>query len=365
MLMTGCKKLSKRKTTLSSQIFEPEVSVLIAAYNEKDIIHEKVNNLLSLDYPKDKIQFIWITDGSDDGTPEILSKYPEMKVLHQPERKGKIGAINRAMKYVQTPFVVFCDANNTLSINAIRNIIAPFANDNTGCVAGEKQIVLEKSEKAASSGEGIYWRYESLIKRLESDLNSTIGAAGELFAIRTSLFQEVEPDTILDDFVISLRIAQQGFSIKYAPNAIAIETGSENIAEEMKRKIRIAAGSFQTIVRMHKLLNIFKFGMLSFQYWSHKILRWAAVPFSLIFVFFLNVCLVVATDSNIYLIMIMLQSLFYVLALWGYANREKKVKFRFLFMPYYLVVMNVAEILGLLKYLKGQQSVNWEKARRG
>lgn len=344
--------------------YEPEITILIAAYNEKNIIPGKVENLRQLDYPKEKLHFLWVTDGSNDGTNEILSAYPDMQVLHENERKGKIGAINRAMAFVKTPITVFCDANNFLSTDAIKEITRLFADEKVGCVAGEKQIIISDTETATGSGEGIYWRYESLIKHLESDISTTIGAAGEIFSIRTNLYQPVEPDTILDDFIISLRIAEKGYKIKYAHKAIAVETCSATISDEMKRKIRIAAGGTQTLFRLKGLLNPFKHKWLSLQYYSHKVFRWTIVPLSFILLLILNILLVNTNQSIVYQVFLYLQLLFYFSVILGLIFRNVSTKLRFLFMPYYLAIMNLSILLGMIRYLKGNQSVNWDKAKR-
>ncbi len=364
LVIVSLKRLFTRKEINVKIDYEPEVTVFIAAYNEKIIIPEKIENLNALDYPKNKLKFLWVTDGSDDGSDVLLRSYPNIKVLHENVRKGKIGAINHGMKFVETPITIFCDANNFLSTIAIKEVVAVFSDNTVGCVAGEKRIFSQKADLAVSSGEGIYWKYESFIKKLESEINSTIGAAGELFAIRTELFDEVEPDTVLDDFVISLRISQKGYKIKYAPNAVATETSSESITEEMKRKIRIAAGCFQTISRLKPLLNPFKTGFLSIQYISHKVLRWIVVPFALILLLPLNLFLTSTSNSSLYTGLFILQIIFYFIALIGHLKRKYNTHMRFLFMPYYLVVMNISIIRGLMRYYKGNQPVNWEKAKR-
>jgi cellulose synthase/poly-beta-1,6-N-acetylglucosamine synthase-like glycosyltransferase len=199
---------------------------------------------------------------------------------------------------------------------------------------------------------------------LESQVNSTIGAVGELFAVRNSLYQKVEPDTILDDFIISMDIALKGYKIKYAPGAIAYESSSANITEELKRKVRIAAGSIQTLIRRKSLLNIFMYKMLSFQYWSHKVLRWTFVPFAMIFVFIIGFYLWLTKGGSIYTIVFISQSAFYFLALIGLLFRNIKSRLHIIFAPYYMVIMNYAIILGIIKQLRGNQSVNWEKAKR-
>jgi cellulose synthase/poly-beta-1,6-N-acetylglucosamine synthase-like glycosyltransferase len=336
---------------------------LIAAYNEKDFVDLKVKNTQELNYPKDKLKHIWITDGSDDGTPEYLQKYSEIIVMHQPQRLGKIAAINRAMMSIDTPIVVFSDANTMLGRESIMVIADMFRNPKTGCVSGEKRIFMKERDDAASAGEGIYWRYESLIKRWDAELYSAVGAAGELFSIRTELFQEVEPDTLLDDFVISLRVAMKGYKIDYNPNAYAIENASANIKEELKRKVRISAGGIQSIVRLYPLLNIFKYGLLSFQYISHRVLRWTLAPVLLPFIFIVN--FFIYDISPIYTTILIAQILFYLAAFAGFVLEQKQIKIKALFIPFYFVIMNYSVYRGFIRYLKKKQSVNWERAKRG
>lgn len=343
--------------------FEPEMTILITAYNEKDFVKLKVENTRSLDYPKDKIRQVWVTDGSNDSTPDMLKKYPEVTVLHLDERKGKIAAMNRAMKFVETPYVIFSDANTMLSEGSVRVIADLFRNPKTGCVSGEKRILSTGAESAAGAGEGIYWRYESTLKKWDAELYSAVGAAGELFAIRTELFCEVEPDTLLDDFIISLRIAMSGYKIDYNPQAYAIEAPSESVKEELKRKIRIAAGGIQSIVRLLPLLNIFKYKTLSFQYISHRVLRWTIAPALLPVIFILNAILI--ERSVIYQTLFIAQIIFYTLAAIGWVLQSREIKIRVLFIPFYFLIMNYAVYRGFLRYLAGKQSVNWERAKRG
>jgi len=362
------KRLIGGKTkSVSEPLFEPEVTLFVAAYNEKDFVEAKVRNSKNLDYPKEKIQQLWITDGSTDGTPEMLAIYPEIQVYHKPERGGKIGAMNRGMQFVKTPIVIFSDGNTMLGKDSVREIVKLFQNPMTGCVSGEKRILTDKKETAAGAGEGIYWKYESLLKKWDAELFSVVGAAGELFAIRTELYQEVEPDTLLDDFIISLRIAKKGYTIQYNPNAYAIETASANVKEELKRKIRIAAGGIQSIVRLKELLNPFRYGVLSFQYISHRVLRWSLAPVSLPFIFIINMIIAINKgifSLNLYSILFDLQVLFYIMALGGWYFENQKIKIKIFFIPYYFFIMNFAVYLGFIRYLKGNQSVNWERAKR-
>lgn len=360
-------RLKRRKITKVSPSIKvedlPEITLMVAAYNEVNYVDLKMENSLSLNYPAEKLHFIWVTDGSDDGTPELLQqKYPGVKVLHQAERQGKIAAINRAVSYVTTPYIVFSDANTQLSIDSILRIAALFKDPTVGCVSGEKRIITEDKAAAASAGEGIYWKYESTLKRWDAELYSAVGAAGELFAVRTELFNPVETDTLLDDFVISLRIAMKGYRIEYDPEAYAAEWASESIKEELKRKIRIAAGGIQSIIRLYPLLNIFKYGILSFQYISHRVLRWTITPLLLPIVLLVNILL--ANDSYFYTILLLLQGVFYLCGLIGQQLEHRKLKIKLFFVPYYFLFMNYAVFLGFFRYLQNKQSVKWERAKR-
>lgn len=347
--------------------YEPEVSLFIAAYNEKDYVEAKMKNSLELDYPKEKLNIIWVTDGSNDGTPDLVSKYPNTTVHHLDARNGKIGAMNRGMAFVKTPIVIFSDANTVIGKESIRRIVNLFATPNVGCVSGEKRIINRESDVASGAGEGLYWKYESTLKKWDAELYSVVGAAGELFAIRTKLYRHVEHDTLLDDFIISLRVAQEGYTIQYDPDAYAIETASANVKEELKRKIRISAGGIQAIVRLGSLLNIFKYGTLSFQYISHRVLRWTLTPVCLLILIPLLLALALYEgifSLGLYSLLFWLQLLFYVAALSGWFLENRETRIKILFVPYYFFIMNLSVVLGFFRYLRKSQSVNWERAKR-
>ena len=348
--------------------YEPDVCLFVTAFNEKDYVKQKVENSFSLDYPKEKIQYLWITDGSDDGTPELLTKYDNLEVHHLPERRGKMHAMNRGVKFVKAPVIIFSDTNTILGKQSIREIAAKFSNNKTGCVAGEKRIIEKDADSAAGAGEGLYWKFESWVKKMDADLNSAVGAVGELFAIRTDLFEDVEEDALLDDFMISLRIAQKGYHIAYTPEAYAEETASLNVNEELKRKIRIAAGGIQTIFRLKELFNPFRYGMLTWQYVSHKVLRWTLAPVSLFLIFPVNLLIVIFQkswmDFGFYTVVLYVQILCYVLAAIGWYFENRRLRLKLLFVPYYFASINYAAIRGIFRYFKGNQSVKWEKSKR-
>lgn len=342
----------------------PEVTLLIAAYNEEAIVDEKMANCRALDYPAGKLRITWVTDGSDDGTVDALSRYPDATVLHSPQRRGKTEAINRAMTFVTTPYVVFTDANTMLNTAAITEIIRPFGHPDVGCVSGEKRIV-QKKEQSAEYTEGVYWKYESKLKELDYRLYSAVGAAGELFAIRTELFRPMPQDTLLDDFTLSMEIASHGYRIAYCKDSFAVEEASAGMDQEEKRKVRISAGGLQAVWRLRGMLNVFRYGVLGWQYISHRVLRWTITPVALFLLLPVNIALSAAGAGAIYDMTLVLQCLFYAFALCGYAMARRKVRSRIFFIPYYFLFMNVNVIKGI-PYLIRRKSADgiWEKARR-
>lgn len=365
IVIATIKRLFLMRRKPMQETFLPEVTLLVPAYNEARFVIRKVNNTLELDYPKEKLKIIWIIDGTTDDTYDLLCRYPEITVMHEKERRGKIHAMNRGMKAVNSPIVVFTDANTMLNKEAIWEITRLFADNKTGCVTGEKRISESQMQKAVDAGEGLYWRYESLIKRLESETGSVMGAVGEIFAIRTELYREIKDDTLLDDFTISLMIARQGLRIKYAPHAIGTETASLSISEEINRKIRIAIGGLQTLTRLTGLLNPFRNCFLTFKYISHKVLRWTIVPFAFPIVFLLNlIILLTPFNTSLYTVIFAMQCVLFLLVLTGRLLHDVRIRMKALFAPYYLFVMNYAIIIGFFRFIRGNYSVKWQKARR-
>lgn len=342
----------------------PTLTILIAAYNEEDLIIEKVENTIELNYPKDKFQIIFITDGSTDRTAERIKGFDEVTLLHEDSREGKMAAIKRAIPYIKGEVTVFTDANTFLNRDALLELVKHYQNPKVGAVAGEKRILVEESADASSAGEGFYWKYESKLKKWDYALYSNVGAAGELFSIRTSLYQPVESDTIIDDHMIAMRIAEKGHIIAYEPDAYAMETASADVKEELKRKVRIAAGGIQSILRLKQAANPFHNFVFTFQYISHRVLRWTITPFLLILALLLNGIIAVRTDITFYQVLFVLQIVFYVLSVVGFYFESRNIRIKALFIPYYFCVMNYAVLAGMMRYYKKNQSAAWEKSKR-
>lgn len=353
-----------RKKLPQNSFFSPTVSFIVAAFNEEDFIKKKIINSLEQNYPHEHIEFIFITDGSTDKTPELIRNYPGIKLLHHPERKGKSAALNRAVQFARHDILIFSDANTVLNKDAILNIVRHYQSKNTGGVAGEKKVISAYGiSDEVSTGEGLYWKYESFLKKIDSDFHSVVGAAGELFSIRRELYEPIKENVILDDFIISLQTAQKGFRIVYEPEAYAIELPSFSLRDEQKRKIRIAAGGFQAIVLLKSLLLFWQHPRLSFLYISHRLLRWTLSPLCILLAFISNMVLFFKSDDLIFKFLFIIQVCFYSAAfIAGYIFPDSRSKI--LKLPYYFTFMNISVILGFFRFLRGNQSAVWEKARR-
>ena len=329
----------------------PEVTLMVCAYNEEDIIAEKMANTHLLDYPADRLHLVWVTDGSTDNTNTLLSAYPEVEIVYSPERRGKAAALKHGIKEVKTEIVMMTDANTMLNPGAVREIVRLMQDPKVGCVSGEKKVMAKSDSDEAAQGEGLYWKYESTLKRLDGELYSAMGAAGELCVIRRQLMTDIPDDTLLDDFIISMEIVRTGYKIAYTSKAYAMEYGSADLHEESKRKRRIAAGGLQSCWRLRSLMNPLRYPVVAFQFVSHRVLRWTITPVCLFALIPLNTILVLSGEGIIYTIIWVLQILFYASAAAGLRISK------------YFVFMNLNVFRGMA-YLFNNTSGMWEKAKR-
>jgi cellulose synthase/poly-beta-1,6-N-acetylglucosamine synthase-like glycosyltransferase len=343
----------------------PDVTFMVCAYNEQDVVDMKMENTLQFDYPHDKLHIMWVTDGSTDATNDRLSRYPGVEIVFSPERKGKTAALNHGISKVTTDLTIMTDANTMVNPEAVREIVRCFQDPQVACVAGEKRVMARHEGQAAAEGEGLYWKYESALKKMDSELYSAMGAAGELNAIRTRLYQPMPENALLDDFVMSMRMVDQGYRIAYSPDAYAMEYGSADLNEESKRKRRIAAGGLQSIWWLRSMMNPLRNPMVAFQFVSHRVLRWSITPVALLALIPLNVALVLMKAGTVYNIIWALQLLFYLAAFIAWVMERQGRKNKLLYVPYYFLFMNLNVFKGM-KYLCSHQSSGaWEKAKRG
>ena len=366
-LIIRIKRLVKGRPTptpMPSDDELPTMTLMICAYNEQDVVAEKMQNTRALDYPKDKFRVMWVTDGSNDRTNELLAAYPEVDIVFSPERRGKTAALKHGLREVKTQYVAFTDANTMINSGAMKEIARLFMDKTVGCVSGEKRVAPRKAGEMAAEGEGLYWRYESTLKKWDSELYSTMGAAGELYAMDPALCRDVPDNALLDDFMMSMYVVDEGHRIAYSPDAYALEYGSADIHEESKRKCRIAAGGLQSIWWLRKMLNPFRQPLVAFQYISHRVLRWSVTPISMVILLIVNAALVMMGAGIFFTVVLILQLLFYLAALLGYILSERGYKNKLLYTAYYFVFMNLNVFRGMAYLRSHSNSGAWEKAKR-
>lgn len=340
----------------------PFVTVIIAAYNEEAVIADKIENTLAADYPSQQLQIIVAAQGSIDGTAAIAAGFSNVLVLQSPERKGKAVAVNEAVKQAIHPVIVVTDANTLLTPQTLQKLVLKLNDAATGAVAGEKKVIDAKGTTV--SGEGLYWRYESWLKQQETIFYTVVGAAGELFAFKKELFVPIPAHAVTDDFFLSLSINMQGKKVAYAADAISTEAASLSIKDEWNRKLRIAAGGIQSLFLVKQALNPFRYPLLSFQFFSHRVLRWLFCGPAFIVLLIANIMLVCTAAFVCYETLLLLQILFYVFALIGYMLSVQKKSFFLFTVPFYIVFMHAAMMAGFVRYFTTGQSVLWEKAKR-
>ena len=343
----------------------PSVTLMICAYNEQDVIDEKMANIRQLVYPRERLCIMWVTDGSNDRSNELLSQYPEVTLVFSPERRGKAAAMQHGLRENTSEIVVFTDANTMLNPDALREIVRQMMKPNVSCVSGEKRVAARHEGQVAAEGEGLYWKYESTLKRWDSELYSAMGAAGELFAVRMEHYRQAPLNALLDDFMMSMLILEDGHRIAYTSEAYATEYGSADMQEESKRKRRIAAGGLQSIWWLRGLMNPFKHPRVFFQFISHRVLRWSITPLALVALIPLNVLLVLMNGGTVYTVIWLLQILFYLAAFMGWWMASRGRKNKLLYVPYYFLFMNLNVFLGIRYLMTHSSSGTWEKARRG
>ncbi len=345
--------------------FTPFVSMIIAAYNEEKFIEEKIKNCLELDYPADRIEFLFVTDGSTDKTPEIVRKYlefhPRIRLFHQNERRGKLKAINRVVPFSNGEILIFSDANSFYNKDAIKYLVRHFQFEKIGCVAGEKKVV---SKDGKIEAEGLYWKYESFLKKLDSEIYSIVGAAGEIFAIRKNLFLELPENTINEDLVLTMNIAAKGYRVVYEPKAFAIEEPTKSIFEEFKRRIRITTGGLQAISLLRNLFDIKKYKFLSFQFISHRILRWTITPISFLLFFASNILILNRSEWFFYKITFVVQALFYISGFFGFLLELIRVRINIFYLIFSFILMNFASVISIITYPFRTRSNIWQKVER-
>lgn len=337
----------------------PEVTLLISAFNEEECIAEKLDNSLLLDYPDELLEIIVISDASDDSTDDIVRSYADrgIKLLRMEDRGGKTLGLNAGVEHARGEVIIFSDANAMYTRDAVRSLVAPYADETVGAVIGESTYVEPDDDSGRS--ESLYWRYETAIKRFESALGSVVGGDGAIYSVRKQLYIPMSADT-LSDFVNPLQVVEQGWRCVYEARAVSVEEVAGSFEKEFKRKVRIVNRAWRALWRLRGMLNPIRHGYFSLKLWSHKVLRWL-VPFMLVGIFVVNLLLV--AGSPIYALALVVQLLFYALAMIGFRNRKRGQQPAWLHVPFYFCLVNHACAMGLIEGLLGRSYVTWTTAR--
>jgi len=338
----------------------PAVTLLIAAHNEEPVIEGRIRNALAMDYPPDKLQILIASDASTDRTNDIVRSFADKgaRLLDYQNRSGKTAMLNSAFGEVRTPMVMLSDANTFTEPNAARCLMRWFVNPRIGVVSGRLILTDPVSGKNVDS---MYWRYETFLKKRESQLGALLGSNGAIYAIRTELFRPIPGNTIVDDFVIPLAAKlRSGCDVIYDPDAVANEESAPDVKAEFKRRSRIGAGGWQAIGQLWRLLNPAN-GWIAFTFFSHKVLRWLC-PFFLIGMLVANVPL--AFDSVGYRLLLAGQLLGYALAVAGAFVPTSVPVSRFFRLANMFVAMNAALLVGFFRWLLSSQSGIWSRTQR-
>jgi len=358
----------KKDVSVTSEV---PMTILITAYNEEAVIAKKIENTLKLEYPQDKLQIIVAADGSSDRTPEIVRGFGNrVELSYIPNRQGKMAAINRAIPLVRGEIIVFSDANNLYEADALRRLVAPFSDSKVGASTGAKLIIQDG--RNLSGAEGIYWKYESWIKRNQTKLDTCTSSVGEIFAVRRDVYIPPPNFVINDDYYIVIDLIRRGFRVFYVPEARSLEYISASEQDEITRRARIGTGLYQSIFMIAKLLPLGR----PWAIWhiiSHKFCR-ALVPFGLLGALLSNLIIVLFEYRQLHhfllsgsymQIFLSAQLAFYMLALFGNYFKFPGFVGKLIYLCAYLVNSNYAYLRGFWGFITKKQTSVWERVQRG
>jgi cellulose synthase/poly-beta-1,6-N-acetylglucosamine synthase-like glycosyltransferase len=339
---------------------EPSVTILITAYNEEKAIRDKIENTLAIEYPAEKLEILVASDGSTDGTDDIVREYEErgVKLVRKEGRVGKTATQNHAVEQASGEIVLFSDATTAYQPDVFRKLLPSFADESVGCVAGRLVYVDDESTNVGKGAQS-YWGYETFIKLAESRACSLIGASGCLYAVRKSAYEPLYPEAC-SDFLICTSIFRRGLRSVFAPEAVCTEETNRDARHELSMRVRVISQTFTDLWRNRDMMNPFKSGFFAVELVSHKLLRYA-VPFVLFAAYIASIFL--AAQSVIYVLILAMQTGFYLSALLGWMIERSGRKSSLLAMPLYFTLANLASVLAFYKFLKGETYARWEPIR--
>jgi cellulose synthase/poly-beta-1,6-N-acetylglucosamine synthase-like glycosyltransferase len=332
----------------------PAVSLIIPAHNEEKALPAKLANLAELDYPADRLEVIFVSDGSSDRTNEILAQAerPGLRRVELAARGGKSSALNHGVAAATHGILVFSDAATLFAPDAVRKLVRHFGNPQVGVACGTLRF---QGNAEFQRTEGVYWRYEKALRVMESRLGATLTASGAIYALRRAAWVPLKPDVMIDDFVVPFAARRLGYQVVFDPEAGATEAGEESVAHEFARRVRLAVGSFRALGQLARVrLDAFT----SLAFFSHKLLRWV-LPFLMLALLVSSVAL---WDRQFYRTVLLLQVLFYGWAAAGYVFRDRMAPLRYGLIGYFLLAINLAFLVGFVRFLFARQEVKWKRA---
>ena len=376
-------------TSLRDQL--PTVSLIISAHNEEAVIEDKVKNSLAIDYPRELLEIIVVSDGSTDSTPAIVRRFSDqgVKMVEIREHRGKTAGQNEAVRHSKGEILVFTDANSMFEPGAVKELIAAFTGERVGCVCGELRY-LNSGASSVGKSESMYWKYEQFCKKRESLLGSLVGVNGAIYSIRRESFVDLNPD-IISDFILPMEIFSRGWEVRYCSRAVAYEDTSQSFGDEFRRKKRIIVRSLHGLLRNPRFLNPFKkksplrhedskekpssvissclrsfvamlplsFEFLAVEIWSHKLIRWF-VPVLLLGMLVSNMLLI---GHTVFRSIFIVQTVFYLLALIGMVGGERARSWSVIYIPYYFLIINLAALKAILEFVMGERYDTWTTVR--
>jgi cellulose synthase/poly-beta-1,6-N-acetylglucosamine synthase-like glycosyltransferase len=350
--------------------YEPAVSVVLSVWNEEDVIRQKIKNLLSLDYPPEKIEILIGSDGSNDQTNGIVRQFidPRIRLIENPRREGKMATLNNLVSLAKHEIIVFTDARQTFEKDVIKVLAGNFHDPRIGCVSGE--LIFFEKDGATAKGINLYWNYEKFIRLAESQIHSMLGATGAIYAIRRELFENIPEQIVLDDMFVPFKIIQKGYRAIFDPSARAFDDVADSPREEHRRKARTLFGNYQIFWMFRRMFNPLT-SPIAIQLFSHKFLR-VLVPFFLIGLFLINGIIirrgVLQYAPLFYVFTFFAQILFYAMAMIGGLARYQKhgilkAVSKACYIPYVFCLLNFSALVGFMRFIGSKQEAQWEKAR--
>lgn len=332
----------------------PRVTLVVPAYNEAAVLPAKLADVAALDYPREKLEVVFVSDGSTDGTDAILAatEMPGIRVVRVPRRGGKSNALNVGVAAAQHELLVFSDASTRFAPDALRQLARHFVDPQVGVVCG---ILRFQGGPEFQQTEGVYWRYEKALRVMEARLGATLTASGAIYAVRREAWRPLSPDVMIDDFVVPLNARRAGYGVVFDPEAAALDFAAESVADEFARRVRLAVGSFRALGELLRT-RLSPFTALAFL--SHKVLRWV-LPFLMLGMLLTSALL---WQQPVYRTALAVQLLFYAWALAGFLFRERMAPLRYGLFGYFLLAINLAFLVGFVRCLFDRQPVRWKRA---